>query len=314
MAEESEFFRRSGEMMACYERGDYTAALAVAERLAAEFPAQAVRTAYWRICLLCRLQKIAAALDAFTKALEAGAWWSEATLRGDPDLEPLQGLPEFERLVERSQAVHRAAQVGVQPVAIVRPPAAGTPEPFPLLIALHGQASTAEAYLDRWQQACPLGWLVAALQSAQLAWPGAYAWDDREQAQAQVVSQFESLTSEYPLDSSRVIVAGFSQGAALAVRLALNGSLPVCGFLSVVPGTIPQEMLADWLGTRGERPLRGYLVAGGRDPRHPFFKHLHATLLEHGIACEMEDHPELAHEYPVSFEKTLSRALRFLTA
>jgi predicted esterase len=314
MSEEGDFLRRSNEMMACYGRGDYTAALEVTERLAAEFPGKVLRTTFWRICLLTRLQKVEAALEAFAHALQAGLWWSETTLRRDPDLQPLQGLPDFECMLAASEELHAAAQESVQPATIVREPAAGTEPPYPLLIALHGQAGTAEADLERWQAACPLGWLVAALQSSQLAWPGAYCWDDRQRAQEQVVNQFEGVCAGYPVDRSRVIVGGFSQGAALAIRLVLNGSLLARGFLSVVPGVIDPQLLTSWASARRDRPVRGYLVAGGLDPRYEFFKQVRATLAEHGIACEMEDHPELAHEFPEKFEISLTQALSFLTA
>jgi len=314
MSEERDFFHRSDEMMACYRRGDYAAALAVTERLAAEFPDQVQRTTFWRVCLLARLERIAAALQALREALQAGLWWSEATMRRDPDLEPLQGLPEFERLVGLSLARAAAAQAGVQPLALVRPPAAGTPEPSPLLIALHGQGGTAGADLDRWQAACPLGWRVAALQSSQLAWPGAYAWDDKDKACQEVAGQFERLCAQFPVDRGRVVVGGFSQGAALAIRLVLTGSLPARGFLSVVPGAIELQLLNGWASAKRAAAVRGYLVAGGLDTRYEFFKQVRTTLTEHDIPCEMEDHPDLAHAFPEHFEKSLTRALSFLSA
>ena len=63
MADERDFIRRSSEVMACYGRGEYASALAMTESLAAEFPDEVARMAYWRICLLTRMQKIKAALD-----------------------------------------------------------------------------------------------------------------------------------------------------------------------------------------------------------------------------------------------------------
>jgi predicted esterase len=155
---------------------------------------------------------------------------------------------------------------------------------------------------------------VAALQSARLAWPGAHAWDDRDAAQRQVLAQFESLCAGYAVDRSRVIVGGFSQGAALAIRLVLNGSLPARGFLSVVPGMIDQELLTEWAGTRRAGPVRGYLVAGGKDPRYAFFQQVCETLLQHGVPCRMEDHPETGHEFPPDFEHSLDEAFGFILA
>jgi predicted esterase len=58
--------------------------------------------------------------------------------------------------------------------------------------------------------------------------------------------------------------------------------------------------------------LRGYLIAGGKDPRYEAFKQVHTLLLQHGIPCEMEDHPELGHEFPPDFENSLDKALKFI--
>ncbi len=311
MSDEREFFHRTQEMMACYERGDYTAALAVTALLAADFPNQSARTDYWRICLLTRLQKIDDALLVLEKALEVGMWWSEQTLRSDPDLEPLQGLPDFERMVAVCKERHAAAQAVSKPALVVRGPAQAA-RPYPLLIAPHAMGSTAEPDLGHWKNACTKGWLVAAVQSSQLAWPGAYAWNDRDKGQEEVIGQFENLCAQYPVDRSRVIVGGMSQGGALAIRLALNGSLPARGFLAVVPGMIDRQLLETWAGTARDCPVRSYLVAGGRDPRHEFFKQTCEILREHDIPCRMEDHPELGHEFPPDFEKSLEKALKFL--
>ncbi len=60
--------------------------------------------------------------------------------------------------------------------------------------------------------------------------------------------------------------------------------------------------------------MRGYLVAGGRDPHYETFKKIQALFLENAIPCEMEDHPELGHEFPADFEKSLAKGLKFLLA
>jgi len=311
MSDERDFFHRTQEMMACYERGDYTCALAETERMAAAFPEQSARTDYWRICLLTHLRRVDDALQVFRRALDADMWWSEPTLRNDPDLEPLQGLLEYERMVVVCSKRHAAAQAVSKPVLVVRGTTKAAKQ-SPVLITLHGQGSTAASDLAHWEKACPLGWLVAAMQSSQLAWPGAYAWNDREQAQEEVVGQFENLCAQYPVDRSRVIIGGFSQGAALAIRLTLNGSIRARGFLSVTPGMIDRQLLATWADTARDYAVHGYLIAGGRDRRYEFFKQTCEILPEHGIPCRMEDYPELGHEFPPDFEKSLKKALRFL--
>ena len=59
---------------------------------------------------------------------------------------------------------------------------------------------------------------------------------------------------------------------------------------------------------------RGYLVVGGRDPRYQAFTQIHALLNQNGIPCEMEDHPDMGHEFPKDFEQSIIQAMKFLLA
>ena len=61
--------------------------------------------------------------------------------------------------------------------------------------------------------------------------------------------------------------------------------------------------------------LRGYLVVGGRDRRYEMFdRQIHALLNQNGIPCEMEDHPQMGHEFPKAFHQSITKALEFLLA
>jgi hypothetical protein len=98
--------------------------------------------------------------------------------RQDADLQPLQGMPEFEQRLEVCRQRQAAAQAAAQPFLVVlqpgrlAPPAAG----YPLLLALHGNNQNARAALDSWRPAVAEGWLVALLQSSQVGGTDAYVW------------------------------------------------------------------------------------------------------------------------------------------
>jgi len=313
MPTNEEFFQTAAPLFQRYDRGDYAGALQMAEELAVRYPEQAIHTCLWRICLTSRLKRVDEALRLFAEGLEAGYWWSERGLRKDPDLVPLQGLPEFERLVAISYARQMAAQAGVQPDLRVYTPDPTVPPPHPLLIALHGRGHAPENDQDPyWKHACQLGWLVAIPRSSQLSWPGAYGWDDSELARKEITAHFDKLCAQYPVDRQRLVIAGISQGGALAIQLALGRKLPACGFLAVVPGNSVTDGLESLVQSAQGSGLRGYLVTGGKDPRYEMFKQIHALFLQHGIPCDMEDHPELGHEFPPDFDKSLEKALNFI--
>ncbi len=306
-----DFYMAAEELFQQYFQREYQQALETANRLAADYPEKAVTTYFWRICLTSRLGQTAGALEIMQQAMSEGFWWSEWQLRQDPDLEGLQGLPEFEQLVNLCSERHAEAQSAARPELFVRVPEGSGP--FPLLIALHGRGSSAAAESRHWEQALGLGWLVALPQSSQLAWPGSFAWDHKEIAEREILAHYNQLLRDYPIERSRVVVAGFSQGAALAIRLVMSASIAARGFLAVVPGTIAAEEL-DFMArlSQGSR-LKGYLVAGGRDQRYQSFLQMREILSRYRIPCEIEAHPDMAHEFPPDFDQTLRRALNYLT-
>ncbi len=310
MTRRQDFFRRSEQMFSLYGSGNFKEALAVADTLATEFPEESASTDFWRICLLNVSGETQNALDTMQKSIAAGMWWSEAQLRADTDLASLQGDAEFERMVaicrKRQSVAHADAKPGL---LVIEPDGEG---PHPLLIALHGRSSSPEHDLARWELLVPEGWLLALPQSSQLGSPNSYVWDDTEKGMAEIADHYHSLLEKYRIDASRVILGGFSQGAALALLLTLDGRVPACGFLPVSPGGLGEADLEALAKSASERKPRGYMVLGGRDFRYEMLKGIHNTLCACQIACALEEHPAMAHEFPADFDQTLRKALAFL--
>ncbi len=311
MSDRQDFFERSEEMMRFYREGRYPEALAVVERLAGEFPAEAPTTSFWRICLLSVAGRTEAALVFMRQAMDEGHWWSERQLRADSDLAGLQGQPDFEAMVAQCNERWTAAQADSKPGLFVSEPKPGPAGRVPLLIALHARGSSPERDLNNWLPITQNGWLLAMPQSSQLGSPNSYVWDDADKTEAEIAAHFSRLAAQYPLDANRIILAGLSQGAARAVQLALKQIVPARGFLAVVPGNILMDDL-EMLARSAAGKVRGYLVAGGKDPRYEVFQQAHAILNRNGVACEIEDHPEMGHEFPPDFEQSISRAMEFI--
>lgn len=313
MDAQPDFFQAAEAMFERYSREDYAAALQITEALAAAYPEEAAHTAFWRICLLCRNDRIEAALQAMMTAMDDGLWWSENQLRSDPDLTPLQGLAAFERLITICNQRQQRANEHSRPALLLREPYASTAKPLPLLIALHGRGASPRRELRYWLPVTELGWLLAQPQSSQLGAPDAYIWDDIEKTAVEIAAYWQEIRQRYPLDERRILLAGFSQGAARAVHLALSQTIPVRGFLAIVPGKVEMEHFAAFADTGRPPNVRGYIVSGGKDPRFDIFRELHRTLNAWGICSELENHPEMAHQFPPDFETTLQKAITFLT-
>jgi predicted esterase len=302
-----------------YQGGEYAQALDLATREASRFPTEAWRVTYWRICMASLLGETTLALQLLEEALEAGFWYAEAQLREDPDLQPLQGLPWFEQLVEVCRKRHAEAQGQAAPALLALQPEgqcqAGL-QPCPLLLALHGNNRNAEYSLGFWRSAVSKGWLLALPQSSQIRSPDGYAWNDRDWAVREIQEHYATLCEQYAVDPDRVIVAGFSMGGELAIWLAMSGTIEARGFIAVGPGGPYMNEPDNWvplIEDSQQRGLRGYLVVGEQDVFcYEGTQSLAALLRSRDVPCELEVHPNLGHDFPSEFQQSLAQALEFL--
>jgi predicted esterase len=307
------------QLFQLYQSGEYAQVLALSTREASRFPTQAWRVTYWRICMASLLGETTLALQLLEEALEAGFWYAEAQLREDPDLQPLQGLPRFEQLVEVCQKRHAEAQAQAVPVLLALQPEGGCQaglQPCPLLLALHGNNRNAEGSVGFWRSAVSKGWLLALPQSSQVRGPDGYVWNDRDWAVREIPEHYATLCEQYAIDPDRVVVAGFSLGGELAIWLAMSGTIQARGFIAVGPGGPYMNEPDKWVplieASQGSG-LRGYLVVGEQDVFcYEGTQVLAALLKSRDIPCELEVHPNLGHDFPPEFQQSLTRALEFV--
>jgi predicted esterase len=303
-----------------YQDGDYRAALNLATEAVPNFPDHSALLYYWRISMTARLGDTGSALRLLEAALGAGLWYGEVLLRQSPSWKPLQGLPEFERLVERSHALQAAEHSALFPLITLRPEGeCGAGDlPCPLLIGLHGNTATAQGELDFWKQAAGAGWLVAAPQSSQAVWRQAYVWDDLETARAEILHHHAALKNQYSVDPQHVVLAGHSMGAEVAIWLALTGAIETRGFIAVGHGGPFLDEPGSWLPyiEQGKgRGLSGYFIVGAKDETIPQqnISILLDMLTEAGIPCNLEVVPGAGHDYVPEFSAGVLRGLGFIT-
>jgi predicted esterase len=296
-----------------YSQGAYAEAYQLATHEAGRFPESARAIVYnWRFCTASLMGEPELALRLIAEALDAGCYYSAAALREDSDLVALHRLPEFERLVALSaQRYEKAAARGRPELKVLAPKESA--KRFPLLLALHGNNSNIANSERYWQSAREHGWLVALPQSSQAMGEDTYGWNDHDQAVREVEQHMAELHAQHTIDAARLVVAGFSMGGGLAAWLALSGELSARGFVAVGPYLSRVESVLPLLDAPRAQPMRAYLVASQRDQYcYQIAQRLAELLPAHGIACELEQHPDLGHDFPPEFERSLARGLDFI--
>ena len=305
-----DFFKQSEPMFNFYHARKFKEALAVIDQLSLAFPAEAASTNFWRICLLSAAGDKKGALDAMMSAISRGMWWSERQIRTESDLAALQGDSHFESMVDVCKLKQHNATFTAKPdLLVLKPNGKG---PFPLLIALHGENSSAEHDVSLWESVVEQGWMLAMPQSSQPSGPNAYGWDDETRAMIEINAHYLSLLKHFPIERGRVVLAGFSQGAIMATVLALDGLVRVRGFIAVSPDSTGLTKLDLAVKSAQRRRLAAYLVMGGRDFQYAKLKGIPATLSGAEIACKLEEYPTMGHAFPADFDQTLKRAFEFV--
>jgi len=265
---------------------------------------------FWRGCLSALLGDVDGAIAFLQEAVDRGHWWSESTIIGDPDLNSLHEEARFTRLVATCRDRHAEAQRSARPELILLKPESDPP--WPLLLALHGMGGSAGEFVEHWRSIATEGWLVAVAQSSQIVSPGCFGWRDQDRAVEEICGHYEAIARECEIDSDRVIIAGFSQGGSTAIRIGLNGLLPVTGVFGIACAPRDLDEVRKTVASSTSRDLRVYLVVGDQDYVFRRAVEFCELLRSMGVAAQLEVRPGLGHEVPEDFSRSIAAGLEFL--
>jgi predicted esterase len=298
-----------------FQNQHYAEALELVMKEGDNFPENRMWADYWKMVSAARVENRTLVYEVARKSLADGLWYGEFLWRQSPSYASLQGDPEFEQIVADSLKAQQKDIPSAEPIVVKKLPSNHSAE-SPLLIALHGNQSTAERTLPFWEPAVLDGWVTVILQSDQVMFKNAFAWDDVERSFAYVKSQYEALN--IPFDSKHVVIAGHSMGGLIAIRAALEGVIPVCGFVVNGPATPyldHPEDLEKLLDSARERGLRAYFILGEQDNaiNTPEVKSLAEKMKAAGMACEVEMVPDSTHDHNPAYDPAIRRGLAFVT-
>jgi predicted esterase len=231
------------------------------------------------------------------RALDQDCMWRVSLLE-DPAVAPVLADPACREVVD--EARRRVAARDLRP-QVLSGPAPG-PGVHPLLLVLHGATGNAAETLPHWLPATSLGYAVAAGQASQPASAAGFCWDPPRERTGQ---DLDAIAAALPAHG-RVVMAGFSQGAWVALNAALRGTpLPAAGVV-MVGAFVPRPLRLD----PAARRLRVAVLCGSDDPFAERMDELRTRLTEHGHHVALEMVPGLGHSYPDDFATRLPKLLK----
>ena len=299
-----------------YMAEDYTGAYELATAGLDQFPNNRNFVQGLRAMLAGKLGEKEIVFSILCEVIEDREHWVGKRFWQDEDFNSVRNDPEFARLRAISDERLKAAQATVKPELTTFDPPGASPTP-PLLIALHGNASSVFWHQKHWQPAAAQGWLVALPQSSQLAGHDtndqyAYNWDHEPTVDREIRTNYAALNGRF--DENQIVVAGFSRGAENAVRLALQGVIPARGFIAVCPGGPYSQEPELWDAViAAGRPVRGWIIMGGKDFSNKGTEALIEKLRAAGLAVKVSVYDDMGHDYPPDFQARLPDMLAFVS-
>lgn len=213
-------------------------------------------TAYYNLACIHSLQNdVDASLKSLRQALEKGFNGFEHVER-DGDLDNVRQDPRFKTLIAEFRK-KLLAGAGDRATLVGATDRAGAP----LVVWLHGSGDTAESWKARWDKAGKSAGVVVMLvesttKNSRRSWDGS--------TETVVVELVRKTLETGRFDRSRVIMAGYSEGAIVAQEIALHHSELFRGLVSFNGAWDPE--LGRFLDDAKARKFRAFLTTGRRDP------------------------------------------------
>ncbi len=295
-----------------YRQADWRAAAAAAERWASQEPKNST-AAYNAACVFSLLGEGDTALDWLRRAGERG-FAGTRSIEEDPDLDFARSLPGFapatSRIRENRAAMFAEFREQAEQAEILTLVPRGEPKtPRPLIVVLHGYGDKPEANAPYYRKvAAEIGAIVAAPSALRPGPRGqGFSWTFRDEAEWWVLRAIERISAEHAIDPERVILAGFSQGAGVALAVGLKhpgrfaGLLPIAGHYERHLMPAPED-----------GGPRIYLLTGELDPARATFEKAHQAFEAAGLETRLRIVSGLGHSYPFRPVKEFRTALAFL--
>jgi predicted esterase len=266
------------------------------------------------LAITAKLGDASQVMDLLEDYLETGRWFSNWFLRRIPELEQLGDLPRYQKIMQLTE--EKEAQYwqdeSIKPITQVPPDAK---PPYPLLIAIHGNGFNARHSASQWACAADAGWLVFHPLAKKLVGYGSHWWKNHEENELIIKQQIEDISLQYPIDTNRIILGGFSKGGETAMYLAIRGWLEAKGFITVGAGGYYHMQPELWLPLLESPPqgLRGVAMYSAYDlERSEAENRTLKILLAAGIVCQLEKYPAEGHVFPEDFPVRFQKAVDFV--
>ncbi|MCH8147505.1 MAG: hypothetical protein IH987_05850, partial [Planctomycetes bacterium] len=238
-----------------------------------------------------------------------------------------QSHPQFRKTVsiirqnrKKGWEAFRAKAKDQKPLIILPPNYAGD-KVVPILVALHRYGGSPEEIAEIFREpAKRIGAILVAPTGPKEAKGGGRSWGDtfgwRRQRQEvfravhTVLDAAEYASRNYPADTDRILVVGFSQGADIALWTMAQYADLATGVLAIGPRDF--ELFERYRGSLRPNPPKFYLMAGENDERLADCLQIEDQVKGANMPVEVKALDGLGHEISKAQADAITEGLEYL--
>ncbi len=262
---------------------------------------------------------IACSYSLLNEKKEALKWLGKAVDLGlyrfddDEDLDNIRSTKEYEKLRVRAAKLLEEMKGGVfEPVVILPDPFDSTRR-YPLLLAMHGYGSNPNDFARALKNIpTQTGFILCCPYGPDVLGKTSFGWGEWDDGEGRVREDLELMKERFRVDTSRVILLGFSQGGTFAYYLGLKRSAVFEGVISIA-GVYDSTFNRYLPDVSGARP-RFFIMLGEDEPERRIKGNIDAIrqLISCGITLSFNAYAGYGHVIPGDVDLEIKRAIEWI--
>lgn len=278
--------------MTAYSQDKYIEAIQYF-RKAAELRPENSSVVYNVACCYALEKMSDSALVWLNKAIKLGVY----KFNDDTDFESLSDNEEYQALVSECEAKIMELETQEWLPVVSVPENYSSDTLYPLLIALHGFGSNPESFARALDSIVTnKGYIFCCPYGPEIRGTTAFGWGDERVTDVRIKDAYIYTKEKYAVDTTDVILLGYSQGGYYAFMFGLQYAATYTGVICIA-GYYDDE-LDVYLAHEQQEATKFYLMIGELDRSFETNVYADSVFKARGIKSRLVSYPEMGHAFP----------------
>ncbi len=220
----------------------------------------------------------------------------------------------FKKIFEENNRLKEIAQAKAKAqYEVLKPEEYSDRNKYPLCVIFHGGNGSIESAKTYWKsKMLREQFLRVYIQSSEVDSSTGFTWYKRiRKGREEIKECYQEVIAQYPVDTERVIIGGFSVGGSMAIDVVFNCIIPAVGFIGGCPGK-PESLTREQVEKAVEQGVRGVMIAGENDYYRHYQREMAEIFEETGFNCQAVVIPGLGHDVPENFSELIDEAITYV--